>query len=148
MVTEQAPMRIERDVPIPMDDGIVLRADVFLPVVEGVYPIILSYGPYGKGLAFQEGYPTQWGYLIEPYPGVAEGSSNLHQNWEVVDPEKWAPDGYACVRVDSRRPGARPVTWTSGRPRRRSTSTTASSGLVRVPGAMDGSGWPGSRITP
>jgi hypothetical protein len=109
MVTEGgAPMRIERDVAIPMDDGIVLRADLFLPVEEGEYPVILSYGPYGKGLAFQEGYRSQWDYMIEHYPEVAEGTSNLHQNWEVVDPEKWVPDGYVCVRVDSRGTGRSP----------------------------------------
>src|SRR3954464_12717669 len=45
-------MRIDWDVPIEMDDGLVLRADVFRPVKEGRYPVILSYGPYAKGLAF------------------------------------------------------------------------------------------------
>ncbi|MEA2965577.1 MAG: uncharacterized protein QOI46_5675, partial [Alphaproteobacteria bacterium] len=38
-------MRIDWDVPIEMDDGLVLRADVFRPVKEGRYPVILSYGP-------------------------------------------------------------------------------------------------------
>jgi predicted acyl esterase len=101
-------MRIERDVAIPMDDGVILRADVFLPREDGEYPALLSYGPYGKGLAFQEGYTTQWDYMIEHYPEVAEGTSNRHQNWEVVDPEKWVPDGYVCVRVDSRGTGRSP----------------------------------------
>jgi predicted acyl esterase len=104
----EAPMRIERDVAIPMDDGVVLRADLFLPVEEGEYPALLSYGPYGKGLAFQDGYRTQWDYMIEHYPEVGEGTSNLHQNWEVVDPEKWVPEGYVCVRVDSRGTGRSP----------------------------------------
>jgi len=49
-------MRIDWDAPVTMDDGVVLRADVFRPVDEGRYPVILSYGPYAKGLAFQEGY--------------------------------------------------------------------------------------------
>src|SRR3546814_1988535 len=35
-------------------------------------------------------------------------SSNIHQSWEVVDPEKWVPDGYAVVRVDSRGAGRSP----------------------------------------
>ena len=29
-------------------------------------------------------------------------------NWEAVDPEKWVPDGYVCVRVDSRGAGRSP----------------------------------------
>ena len=68
-------------------------------------PVILSYGPYAKGLSFQEGYPSQWGRVIKSAPNVLEGSSNKYQNWELVDPEKWVPDGYACVRVDSRGAG-------------------------------------------
>ena len=95
-------MRIDWDVPITMDDGLVLRADVFRPVAEGRYPVILSYGPYAKGLAFQDGYPSAWQRMAEKHPDVTAGSSNLYQSWEVVDPEKWVPHDYACVRVDSR----------------------------------------------
>jgi predicted acyl esterase len=101
-------MRIDWDVPIPMDDGIILRADVFRPIAEGKYPAIVSYGPYGKGLSFQEAYKGNWERLIGAYPEVAEGSTNKYQNWEVIDPEKWVPDGYALVRVDSRGAGRSP----------------------------------------
>jgi predicted acyl esterase len=101
-------MRIEWDVPIAMDDGIVLRADVFRPPEDGRYPVILSYGPYAKGLAFQDGYSSAWRIMAEKHPDVTAGTSNKYQNWEVVDPEKWVPDGYVCVRVDSRGAGRSP----------------------------------------
>jgi predicted acyl esterase len=101
-------MRIDWDVPIQMDDGLVLRADVFRPTADGKYPVILTYGPYAKGLAFQEGYPDQWQRMAEQHPDVTEGSTNKYQNWEVADPEKWVPDGYVCVRVDSRGCGRSP----------------------------------------
>jgi predicted acyl esterase len=101
-------MRIDWDVPIAMDDGLVLRADVFRPEGRGRHPVILSYGPYAKGLAFQDGYPSAWQRMIAEHPDVAFGSSNLYQSWEVVDPEKWVPEGYACVRVDSRGAGRSP----------------------------------------
>ena len=68
-------------------EDLVLRADAFRPVKEGQYPVILSYGPYAKGLAFQEGYPSAWQRMVEKHPDVAAGSSNLYQSWEVVDPE-------------------------------------------------------------
>src|SRR5690606_21676509 len=58
-------MRIDWDVPIAMDDGLVLRADVFRPVKGGRHPVILSYGPYAKGLAFQDGYPSAWQRMAE-----------------------------------------------------------------------------------
>jgi predicted acyl esterase len=101
-------MRVDWDVPIEMDDGLVLRADVFRPPGEGRFPVLLSYGPYGKGLAFQEGYPSAWQRMVAEHPDVAHGSTNQYQNWEVVDPERWVPDGYACVRVDSRGTGRSP----------------------------------------
>jgi predicted acyl esterase len=101
-------MRIDWDVPIRMDDGLVLRADVFRPVADGKYPALVSYGPYGKGLAFQEGYKTAWEIMAREFPDAVAGSSNQYQNWEVVDPEKWVPDGYVCVRVDSRGAGRSP----------------------------------------
>ena len=101
-------MKIDWDVPIPMDDGVVLRADVFRPIADGRYPPLLTYGPYAKGLAFQDGYPDAWNAMVRDHPDVAAGSSNLYQNWEVADPEKWVPHGYVCVRVDSRGCGRSP----------------------------------------
>jgi uncharacterized protein len=101
-------MQIDWDAPITMDDGVVLRADVFRPADAGKHPVILSYGPYAKGLSFQEGYKGNWARLIKAAPEVLRGSSNKYQNWELVDPEKWVPDGYACVRVDSRGAGCSP----------------------------------------
>jgi uncharacterized protein len=101
-------MRIDWDAAIEMDDGVVLRADVFRPLAEGQYPVILSYGPYAKGLAFQEGYKSAWVRMTTDYPEIAQGSSNKYQNWELLDPEKWVPDGYALVRVDSRGAGCSP----------------------------------------
>jgi uncharacterized protein len=101
-------MQIDWDAPITMDDGVVLRADVFRPADAGKHPVILSYGPYAKGLSFQEGYKGNWARLIKAAPEVLRGSSNKYQNWELVDPEKWVPDGYVCVRVDSRGAGCSP----------------------------------------
>jgi predicted acyl esterase len=101
-------MQIDWDAPITMDDGVVMRADVFRPLGEAKHGVILTYGPYAKGLDFKEGYKSQWARLIKAVPDTLEGSSNKYQNWELVDPEKWVPDGYACVRVDSRGAGRSP----------------------------------------
>jgi len=101
-------MQIDWDLPIEMDDGVVLRADLYRPPGGGQCPVILSYGPYAKGLSFQEGYKSQWSRVIKSAPEVLQGSSNKYQNWELVDPEKWVPDGYACLRIDSRGAGRSP----------------------------------------
>ena len=95
-------MLIGWDVQIEMNDGLVLRADVFRPEGDERYPVILAYGPYAKGLTFQEGYVDAWRAMVESHSDVEAGSSNRFQAWEVCDPEKWVPDGYVCVRVDAR----------------------------------------------
>jgi putative CocE/NonD family hydrolase len=43
-------MRVDRDVPIEMRDGIVLYADVFRPADDGRYPVLLQRTPYNKAL--------------------------------------------------------------------------------------------------
>ena len=101
-------MRILWNQAIRMDDGALLRADVYLPAREARYPVILSCGPYGKGYAFQESNAHAWERLVAAHPEILEGSSNKYQAWEVVDPEKWVPEGYAVVRVDSRGAGCSP----------------------------------------
>ncbi len=101
-------MCIDWDVPIPLRDGIIVRADVYRPIEAGRYPVIASYGPYGKYLHFEDGYETAWQRMVDKHPDVAAGSTNKYQNWEVVDPEKWVPHGYVCLRVDSRGCGRSP----------------------------------------
>lgn len=98
-------MRIDWDAPIQMDDGVTLRADVFRPDRPGRFPVIVTYGPYAKGLHFEDGYPASWRALVRDHPEVASGTSTKYANWEVVDPEKWVPDGYVCIRIDSRGAG-------------------------------------------
>jgi len=101
-------MQIDWDVPITMDDGIVLRADIYRPMAPGKYPVIASHGPYAKGLTFAAGYPRQWERLIERYPEALQESSGRYAAWELVDPEQWTAYGYAVVRVDSRGAGRSP----------------------------------------
>jgi len=67
-------MQIDWDVPIIMNDGIILRADIFRPIKSGKYPSLISYGPYGKGLSFQKGYPTAWEKMVHTTVFVTRGS--------------------------------------------------------------------------
>jgi uncharacterized protein len=98
-------MIIERDVPIVMDDGVVLRADVFRPEGDGKHPVVMTLGPYGKGVPYRVGFKPQWEWLLSAYPDVLKSSSKEYMNWETVDPEIWVPWGYVCIRVDSRGAG-------------------------------------------
>jgi len=110
-------MRIDWNQPIAMDDGVVLCADIFRPIQDGRYPVILTYGIYAKGVAYQEGYAPQWQKMVEDYPEILEGSTNKYQNWEVTDPERWVPHGYVVIRVDSRGAGCSPGFMAPNSPR-------------------------------
>ncbi len=57
-------MRVLWNARIRMDDSVLLRADVYLPVEQHRYPVIMSYGPYGKGYAFQESNAPAWERLV------------------------------------------------------------------------------------
>jgi uncharacterized protein len=100
-----ANMIVDRDVEIPMDDGIIIRADIFRPEGDGRYPVIMTLGPYGKGVPYRVGFKPQWDWLTSTYPDILPGSSREYMNWETVDPEIWVPWGYICIRVDSRGAG-------------------------------------------
>jgi hypothetical protein len=86
-------MRIDWDVPIEMDDDLVLRADVFRPDGDGRYPVILGATPYGKWLSFQdEVWGGQWKMLCAHEREILQLSSNKYQNYEFADPERFVPD--------------------------------------------------------
>src|SRR5256885_15800582 len=99
-------MRIDWDVPITMDDGLVLRADVYRPPLEGKHPVILTYGPYGKWLHFEDLYTEQGRAMGDKPPHVPAGSTNTDQNRAGVDPATAVPDGHP--RAPARAPGAPP----------------------------------------
>lgn len=98
-------MKIERDVRIEMDDGIVLRADIFRPDSSEKIPVIMTYGPYGKGVRYEEGYKSNWNWMINKHGETLKTSEGQYMTWETVDPELWIPFGYAVIRVDSRGAG-------------------------------------------
>ena len=101
-------MHVEWDVPIEMDDGVVLRADVFRPLDDDPHAVLLNYGPYGKGVHFADHASPAWEALGTLYPDSRRDSTNAYQAWEMADPERWVPHGYACVRIDSRGAGRSP----------------------------------------
>ncbi len=92
-------LRHERDVSVPMRDGLVLRADVFRLSGGDRCPVILTMGPYGKNIHFED-------FNAAAYATVEERGTLM--NWETVNPEWWVPRGYTVVRVDQRGTGASP----------------------------------------
>ena len=80
---------VEENIDIPMRDGTTLKANIFRPDAEGKFPIIMSMTAYMKD--------RPW-----PVPSGHEAWPGKYQVWEVPNPERWAPWGYALVRIDTR----------------------------------------------
>ena len=93
-------MIIERDVPVPVRDGVTVYADVFRPGDERPAPPLIAWSPYGKHAGPQ---------LPERYPdgGVAPGQLSPYTAFESPDPVYWTARGYAVVNADI------PGTWYS-----------------------------------
>jgi len=101
-------MQIDWDVPVKMDDGLILKADVFRPVGAGKYPVLLSYGPYAKGLSFQDS--VAWQTNCRAARPVVEGNRRCTRT--LLHPE--------LIQVPFRRPPG--LAWPSRRSARRSSS--------------------------
>ena len=89
------PFIFEKDVSICVRDGVSLKADIFRPRKEGVFPAIVNLGPYQKDKVWIP-------------PADLEEEANPYMNWEVANPVWWVPKGYALVRIDTRGSGKSP----------------------------------------
>ena len=105
-ITTEGDFVFERDVALTMSDGAVLRANVFRPAKAGRHPVVMAMGAYGKDVHFEDAFNPQWQVLKRIYPELdSNGSTGRYLRWEVVDPERWVPDGFVVIQVDSRGTG-------------------------------------------
>lgn len=99
-------VRIRRDVEIPMRDGTILRANVFLPRADAPVPAILSAHPYGKDALPRR---TRRGFRINAQFRILRQTGTIRisdeTSWEAPDPGWWVPRGYAVVNLDVRGAG-------------------------------------------
>lgn len=87
----------DRDIEIPLRDGIRLRADVFRPNLDEKTPALICWSPYGKGGS------GAFNLRIAPgRSGIPESVLSGYEKWEAPDPAEWVPRGYAVVNIDSR----------------------------------------------
>ena len=102
-------MIFEQDVAVPVSDGNVLRGNVFRPDAPGRFPVIMAQGVYGKDVHFEDAFKPQWDQLVSVYPDLArDGSTGRYLRWETADPERWVPDGFVIIQIDSRGSGKSP----------------------------------------
>lgn len=106
---------LERDVPVPMRDGVVLRADVYRPETPGSHPVLLQRNPYGKawaqGIVFQHpAWYARHGYIV-----VVQDTRGRFASDGAFEPYRnEARDGADTIRWASALPGANGQVGTFG----------------------------------
>ena len=102
-------MIVQNDVRIPMMDGMGLLANVYRPSAPGRYPVIVTISSYGKDVRPTAAISGQLSQELKVNPAFcSQGSSCKYLTFETPDPERWVPDGYVIVNVDSRGAGRSP----------------------------------------
>ncbi len=83
-----------QDMAVPLRDGTIIYADVFLPAGSGPVPVICSWSPFGKrpGEGFDE-----WRLM-----GVPPHTVSKMAKFESADPAYWCRHGYGVANIDPR----------------------------------------------
>ncbi|KAJ5681831.1 uncharacterized protein N7477_001771 [Penicillium maclennaniae] len=90
------PYIFERDVSINLQDGNIVRCNVYRPKDSGPqarYPVLATYGPYGKDIPYES-------FNSPSYAEVNPKHKTPHSSWETPTPESWTAHGYIVVRAD------------------------------------------------
>jgi predicted acyl esterase len=88
-------LQIERNVSVPLRDGVPIFVDIYRPAASAApLPILLGWSPYGKHNTAAQ--------LPWPAAGVAPGWLSAYTAFEAPDPAFWCAQGYAVVYPDPR----------------------------------------------
>jgi uncharacterized protein len=99
---------LEKNVPVPMRDGVVLRADVMRPPEAGKFPVLVYRTPYGKDAAQQE-YTTFKHGVERGYAVVIQDVRGRHHSDGDFRPyENEGLDGYDTIEWAAAQP------WSNG----------------------------------
>jgi putative CocE/NonD family hydrolase len=99
---------LEKDVAVPMRDGVVLRADVLRPRGTGRFPVLVYRTPYGKEPAL-EGYTTFRRAVERGYAVVVQDVRGRYASGGEFRPyENEGRDGYDSIEWAARQP------WSNG----------------------------------
>jgi putative CocE/NonD family hydrolase len=99
---------LEKNVPVPMRDGVVLRADVMRPAEDGTFPVLVYRTPYGKDSAQQE-YTTFKHAAERGYSVVIEDVRGRYRSDGDFRPyENEGRDGYDTIEWAASQP------WSNG----------------------------------
>lgn len=96
-----------KNVSIPLkNSSLPIRANVYVPLShvnnpQEKYPVLVTYGPYGKDIPYATFFPRSFEELNPEH-------KSKYSAWETPDPVYWTRHGYAIVRADERGTGQSP----------------------------------------
>ncbi len=103
-----AGIRIDRNVAVPMRDGVVLRANVWRPASGGPFPVLVYRTPYGKD-ATEEWYTTHLHAVERGYAVVLQDVRGRYESDGEFDPYRnEGRDGYDTIEWAAVQP------WSNG----------------------------------
>lgn len=100
-----ANMKILRDVHIPVRDGSYLSANIYIPNMEGTFPVLLCLHPGRKDVLPKNG-KIHFQFRLARQPGQICISDET--SFEVPDPDFWVSNGYVFINIDKRGFGLSP----------------------------------------
>lgn len=86
-------MTMEKNVPVTMKDGTTLYVNIFRPLEEGQFPVVISADTYGKD---NKPKITNMG---ANWPTLGTFKTSSFTPEESPDPGYWVPNGYVVVKV-------------------------------------------------
>lgn len=96
---------VERNVRIPMPDGVTLSANVYRPRGTAKVPVVFTMTRYNKEIGPEKYMPGNSIMRQAMGTGSSDLRSSEHAAYEGPDPAFWVPHGYACVLFDARGTG-------------------------------------------
>jgi predicted acyl esterase len=83
-------MIIDRDVPVVVRDGCVLRVDCYRPPPDEPVPVIMCAHPYGKDrLPTRRGRRTSYSFQYRILRQTGPVAFSTLTSWEAPDPDWW-----------------------------------------------------------
>lgn len=90
-------IKMLKDVPVQMRDGITIYTDIYLPITEEKVPVLVAWSPYGKSAGTAPRYKNLFQML-----GMGNTWNSGLTKFEAPDPAYWCAHGYAVCNPDMR----------------------------------------------
>ncbi|EUJ30491.1 CocE/NonD family hydrolase [Listeria cornellensis] len=90
-------IKMLKDVPVKLRDGITIYTDIYLPITEEKVPALIAWSPYGKSAGTAPRYKNLFNML-----GMGNAWNSGLTKFEAPDPAYWCAHGYAVCNPDMR----------------------------------------------